>query len=162
MEWKQGEFTITDSRDDLDIETVHNFLSESYWAKKIPMSTVEKAVKNSLCFGLYHDSKQVGFGRAVTDRATFAYLGDVFVVPGFRGRGLGKWLVSCILSHPELQGLRRMMLATLDAHRLYEQNGFVALREPGRFMEIHNPDIYQREVFNKRGPDQAICPISEA
>ena len=162
MEWKQGEFIITDSRDDLDIETIHNFLSESYWAKKIPRSTVEKAVKNSLCFGLYHNSKQVGFGRAVTDRATFAYLADVFVVPAFRGRGLGKWLVSCILAHPELQGLRRWLLATLDAHRLYEQNGFVALREPDRFMEIHDPDIYQREVFNKMGPDQAICPISEA
>ena len=161
MEWKQGEFTITDRREDLDMETIHNNLRESYWAKNIPRSVVEKAVKNSLCFGLYRNSRQIGFGRAVTDRATFAYLGDVFVVSAFRGCGLGKWLVSCILSHPELQGLRRLMLATMDAHRLYEQNGFAALKEPGRFMEIHNPDIYQREVFDKGGPDQDICPVSE-
>jgi GNAT superfamily N-acetyltransferase len=146
MKWKQGEFTITDNREDLDIETIHNFLCESYWAKNIPRSIVEKAVSNSLCFGLYHYSKQVGFGRTVTDRATFAYLGDVFVVSAYRGRGLGKWLVSCVLGHPELQGLRRWLLATLDAHGLYEQKGFVALRQPDRFMEINDPEIYQRKV----------------
>ena len=146
MEWKQGEFIVTDRREDLDIETIHNFLRESYWAKGIPRPIVEKAVNNSLCFGLYHNSKQVGFGRAVSDHATFAYLTDVFVVPAYRGCGLGKWLVSCIIAHPELQGLRRWMLATLDAHRLYEQNGFIALRKPEWFMEINDPDIYQREV----------------
>ena len=146
MEWKQGEFIVTDRREDLDIETIHNFLRESYWAKEIPRPIVEKAVNNSLCFGLYHNSKQVGFGRAVSYHATFAYLADVFVVPAYRGRGLGKWLVSCIIAHPELQGLRRWMLATLDAHRLYEQNGFIALRKPEWFMEINDPDIYQREV----------------
>ncbi|MFH0998370.1 MAG: GNAT family N-acetyltransferase [Pseudomonadota bacterium] len=100
-------------------------------------------MNNSPCFGLYHNSKQVGFGRAVTDRATFAYLADVFVLPAYRGGGLGKCLISCVLCHPELQGLRRWLLATL-AHRLYEQNGFVALRQPDRFMEINDPDIYQR------------------
>ena len=146
MEWKQGEFIVTDRREDLDIETIHNFLRESYWAKEIPRPIVEKAVNNSLCFGLYHNSKQVGFGRAVSDHSTFAFLADVFVVPAYRGRGLGKWLVSCIIAHPELQGLRRWMLATLDAHRLYEQNGFIALRKPEWFMEINDPDIYQREV----------------
>ena len=128
----------------MDIETIHNYLRESYWAKGIPRPIVEKAVSNSLCFGLFHYSKQVGFGRAVTDYATFAYLADVFVLPPYRGRGLGKWLVSCILAHPELQGLRRWMLATLDAHGLYEQNGFVALQKPQRFMEINDPEIYQR------------------
>ena len=146
MEWKQGEFTVTDRREDLDIETIHKFLHESYWAKGIPKPTVEKAVNNSLCFGLYHNSKQVGFGRAVSDHATFAYLADVFVMPAYRGRGLGKWLVSCVLAHPDLQGLRRWMLATLDAHRLYEQIGFIVLRKPEWFMEISDPDIYQREV----------------
>ena len=146
MEWKQGEFIVTDRREDLDIETIHNFLRESYWAKGIPRPIVEKAVNNSLCFGLYHNSKQVGFGRAVSDHATFAYLTDVFVVPAYRGRGLGKWLVSCIIGHSELQGLRRWMLATLDAHKLYEQNGFIPLRKPEWFMEINDPDIYQREV----------------
>jgi GNAT superfamily N-acetyltransferase len=146
MEWKQGEYTVTDRRADLDIETIHNFLRESYWAKGIPRLIVEKAVNNSLCFGLYHNSKQIGFGRAVTDQATFAYLADVFVVPAYRGRGLGKWLVSCVLAHPELQGLRRWLLATRDAHGLYEQNSFVALRKPEWFMEINDPDIYQRKV----------------
>jgi len=146
MEWKQGEFTITDRREDLDIEVIHSFLRETYWAKGIPKTIVNKAVSNSLCFGLYHNPKQIGFGRAVTDCATFAYLADVFVVPAYRRRGLGKWLVSCVLAHPELQGLRRWMLATLDAHGLYERNGFVALRKPEWFMEISVPDIYQRGV----------------
>jgi GNAT superfamily N-acetyltransferase len=146
MEWKKGEFTINDKREDLDIETIHNFLRESYWAKGIPRSIVEKSINNSLCFGMYHSSIQVGFGRVVTDLATFAYLADVFVVPAYRGRGLGKWLVSCLLAHPEVQGLRRWLLATLDAHGLYEQNGFVALRRPEMFMEINDPNIYQREV----------------
>jgi len=145
MEWKQGEFTITDSREDLDFETIHNFLRESYWAKGIPRSVVEKSVNHSLCFGLYHNSQLVGFGRVVTDQATFAFLADVFVVSAHRGRGLGKWLVSCILGHPELQGLRRWLLATLDAHGLYGQYGFVALRKPEVFMEINDPNIYLRE-----------------
>lgn len=146
MEWKQGEFIISDRREELDIETIHNFLCESYWAKGVPRSIVGKAINNSLCFGLYHNSKQIGFGRAISDQATFAYLADVFVVPAYRGRGLGKWLVSCVLAHPELQGLRRWLLATLDAHGLYEQNGFVALQKPKWFMEINDPDIYQREA----------------
>ena len=107
---------------------------------------MEKAVSNSLCFGVYHNSNQVGFGRAVTDHATFAYLADIFVVPAYQGRGLGKWLVSCILAHPELQGLRRLLLATRDANKLYQQAGFVSLRKPDWFMEINDPDIYQREV----------------
>jgi GNAT superfamily N-acetyltransferase len=146
MELKQGKFTVTDRHEDLDIETIHHFLHESYWAKGIPRSIVENAVNNSLCFGLYHNSIQIGFGRVVTDRATFAYLADVFVLPAYRGRGLGKWLVSCVLAHPELQGLRRWLLATLDAHPLYENNGFSALQKPERFMEINDPDIYQRKV----------------
>ncbi|MBI5753401.1 MAG: GNAT family N-acetyltransferase [Hydrogenophilales bacterium] len=146
MEWKQSEFTVTDRREDLDIETIHNFLRESYWAKGIPRPIMEKAISNSLCFGVYHNSNQVGFGRAVTDHATFAYLADIFVVPAYQGRGLGKWLVSCILAHPELQGLRRLLLATRDANKLYQQAGFVSLRKPDWFMEINDPDIYQREV----------------
>ena len=147
MEWKQGEFTITDRSEDLDVETIHNFLRESYWAKGIPRVIVEKGINNSLCFGLYHNSKQIGFGRVISDHATFAYLADVFVVHTYRGRGLGKWLVSCVLTHPELQGLRRWLLATLDAHGLYEQNGFVGLRKPEWFMEINDPNIYQSEAY---------------
>ncbi|SFM19009.1 Acetyltransferase (GNAT) domain-containing protein [Nitrosomonas nitrosa] len=146
MKWQQGDFTVTDNREDLDIEVIHGFLCrESYWAEHIPRATVEKAITHSLCFGLYHAGKQIGFARAVSDHATFAYLADVFVLSDYRGRGLGKWLVSCILIHPELQGLRRWMLATLDAHRLYEQNGFVPLRHPEWFLEIHYPDIYCRK-----------------
>lgn len=145
MEWKQGEFKITDRQEELDIETIHDFLSESYWAKGIPKAVVEKSINNSLCFGLYHDSIQIGFARAVTDYASFAYIADVFVLPDYRRRGLGKWLVSCVLEHPELQGLRRLMLATLDAHGLYEQHGFEALSNPSWFMEIHKTDIYQNE-----------------
>lgn len=144
MQWKQNGFTVTDNREDLDMETVHAFLCESYWAKGIPRPVLERAVENSLCFGLYHDSQQIGFGRAVSDLATFAYLADVFVVPAYRGRGLGKWLVSCILDHPALQGLRRLLLATRDAHGLYERNGFAPLRNSGWFMEINDPEIYQR------------------
>ncbi|CAE6516413.1 MAG TPA: N-acetyltransferase [Nitrosomonas nitrosa] len=146
MKWQQGDFTVTDNREDLDIEVIHGFLCrESYWAEHIPRATVEKAITHSLCFGLYHAGKQIGFARAVSDHATFAYLADVFVLSDYRGRGLGKWLVSCILIHPELQGLRRWMLATLDAHGLYEQNGFVPLRHPEWFLEIHYPDIYCRK-----------------
>ena len=146
MEWKQGEFTITDRREDLDMETIHNFLRESYWAKGIPRQIIEKAVSNSLCFGVYHNSRQVGFGRAVSDHATFAYLADIFIMPAYQRRGLGKWLVSCILAHPELQGLRRLLLATRDANKLYQHAGFVPLRKPDWFMEINDPDIYQRKV----------------
>ena len=146
MEWKQDELTVTDRREDLDIEAIHLFLRESYWSKAVPRAILEKAIDNSVCFGVYHDSKQVGFARVVTDCATFAYLADVFVMPAYRGRGLGKWLISCILSHPQLQGLRRWLLATRDAHGLYRQNGFVSLSKPEWFMEINDPDIYQRKT----------------
>ncbi|MCF8178596.1 MAG: GNAT family N-acetyltransferase [Sulfuritalea sp.] len=145
MEWKREGFLVTDRQQDLDIETIHGFLVESYWAKGIPRPIVERAVANSLCCGLYQESRQIGFARAVTDRATFAYLADVFVLDAYRGRGLGKWLVSCMLAHPDLQGLRRLLLVTADAHGLYRQQGFTALPAPDRFMEIHAPDIYRQE-----------------
>ena len=123
MKWQRGEFVVSDSRQELDIDTIHAFLSETYWAHGIPRSIVEKAVANSLCFGLYHNGEQVGFARAITDRATFAYLADVFILPDYRGHGLGKWLLACILEHPDLQGLRRLLLATSDAHGLYGRYG---------------------------------------
>lgn len=145
MEWQKGEFTITTRQDDLDIEMIHGFLSTSYWAKGIPKAIVEKAIENSLSFGVYHNGSQIGFGRAITDRATFAYLADIFILPEFRGRGLGKWLISCFLAHPELQGLRRWLLATSDAHGLYRQNGFGPLKKPENFMEIIVPELYQRK-----------------
>ena len=96
-------------------------------------------------FSLLDDSKQIGFARVITDRATFAYLADVFILADYRGRGLARWLVECVIGHPELQGLRRWMLATLDAHGLYEKFGFTPLKRPQRYMELHDPEIYQRE-----------------
>ncbi|MEP6699705.1 MAG: GNAT family N-acetyltransferase [Bacteroidota bacterium] len=130
----------------LDIDTIHNYLStESYWAANIPKAVVHRSIEHSLCFGVYIDHKQAGFARFVTDRATFAYLADVFILAEHRGKGLSKWLMEMIHSHPELQGLRRWMLGTKDAHGLYEQSGWTVLDEETRkrFMQRHNRDVYQ-------------------
>lgn len=143
--WSKGEFEISSDPARIDLAAVHEFLTNSYWAKGIPMETVRRSIENAICFGIYLETRQIGFARVVTDRATFAYLADVFVLPPYRGRGLSKWLMECILSHPELQGLRRWMLATRDAHALYQQYGFKSLKSPERWMEIHNPDIYARD-----------------
>ena len=127
----------------LDEARVWRFLSqESYWAGGIPRATVAKAMEHSLCFGLYRDGVQVGFARVVTDRATFAYLCDVFVDAAARGEGLGEWMVSCVLEHPELQGLRRICLMTRDAQGLYERFGFRPMPDPARYLEIHRPGVY--------------------
>lgn len=142
MQWHNGEFTLSDDRDALDVAYVHAFLSDSYWAKGVPLQTVVKSLDNSLCFGLWHGSRPAGFGRVVTDRATFAYLADVFIDPDYRGRGLGQWLVTCVLAHPQLQGLRRWLLATRDAHALYQRLGFVALPKPEIFMERRPESVY--------------------
>jgi GNAT superfamily N-acetyltransferase len=136
MIWAKAEFTVSDRKDIMDVAIIHGFLTTSYWAKGIDRTTIERAIANSLCLGVFHNDKQIGFGRAITDRSTFAYLADVFILEEYRGRGLGKWLVDCFLEHEELQGLRRWLLATLDAHDLYRQKGFVPLQEPQRFMEI--------------------------
>jgi GNAT superfamily N-acetyltransferase len=107
---------------------------------------VARAIKNSLCFGVYSDGKQIGFARVVSDFATYAYIGDVFVVESYRGHGLGKWLMECIVGHPRLQGLRRWTLLTRDAHGLYTQFGFTPLRKPERYMERHDPDVYKQNL----------------
>jgi GNAT superfamily N-acetyltransferase len=136
-------FSVSTDPTKLDLPLIHDFLScRSYWARGIPLEIVRRSIENSLCFGLYYDRSQVGFARVVTDKSTFAYLGDVFVLEDFRGRGLGKWLLERIVGHPELQGLRRFILGTRDAHGLYEQFGFRALSSPDRFMEIHRPELY--------------------
>ena len=145
MEWTRGEFTVTTDRARLDRDVILRFLSSSYWAENIPRVTVDKSIDNSLCFGLLAGSRQIGFARVVTDTATFAYLADVFVLPEHRGAGLGKWLIECIVSHPELQGLRRWMLGTRDAHGLYRQFGFTPPKHPEIFMEIVDPDVYRRQ-----------------
>jgi GNAT superfamily N-acetyltransferase len=128
----------------LNLDVIHGFISESYWAKGIPKALVERTIRNSLCWGVYHRGAQVGFARVVSDRATFAYLCDVFISGEHRGRGLSKALVAAILAHPDLQGLRRWMLVTADAQSLYEQFGFKVVPEPERHMEIHRPGMYER------------------
>ncbi len=144
MKWESGAFTISDRREDLDDEMIYRFLSDrAYWSKGIPRAIVVEALNHSLCFGVFQGEEQVGFGRVITDQATFAYLSDVFILGSYRGRGLGKWLVECMMKHPELQGLRRWMLATADAHRLYQQYGFASLSNPDRLMEKLDPDAYQ-------------------
>jgi len=142
VKWQRDDFTITDDFSALDITLIHDFLRHSYWAKEIPRETVVRSLEHSICFGMFYKDKQIGFCRVVTDCATFAYLADVFVMETFRAQGLGKWLVDCVLAHPDLQGLRRWMLSTLDAHWLYEKNNFVPLKHPDWFMEIAKPNIY--------------------
>ncbi len=128
---------VTTDRARLDVALIHRYLSEeSYWAKGIPRERLERAIANSLCFGVFEDGAQVGFARVITDRATFAYLADVFVLPSHRGRGISKTIMEAVRAHPDLQGLRRWHLSTLDAHGLYEQYGFRALSMPERHMEI--------------------------
>ncbi len=129
----------------LDAAAIHDFLSyESYWAHGIPLAVLEKALANSLCFGLYAGRRQVGLARVITDRSTYCYLCDVYVLESERGRGLGRWLIECVVRHPELQGLRRMSLVTADAHALYADFGFVAPANPERYMEKLDPDVYRR------------------
>ena len=142
--WKQGEFEISTDPSRIDLAVVHGFLTNSYWAKGVPMETMQRAVQQSICFGIYQGPNQGGFARVITDRATFAYLADVFVLESHRGKGLSKWLMQCIKSHPDLQGLRRWILATQDAHGLYRQFGFTPLANPDRWMELHNPAVYAK------------------
>ena len=137
-------FRISSENEDMDLEAIHKFLSESYWAKGIPKRTLKKAMENSLCFGVFDSvGAQIGFAKVVTDSATFAYLADVYILDKHRGQGLSKWLMAEVLSHNELQGLRRIILATLDAHGLYEQYGFKPLAKPEIFMEAWNPNVYK-------------------
>ncbi|MES2003907.1 MAG: GNAT family N-acetyltransferase [Bacteroidota bacterium] len=141
---KQG-YTIRTGSDKMDLAVIHQYLSqESYWAKNIPLEVVQRSVQNSFCFGIFKLDTQVGFARLITDKATFAYLADVFVLPEHRGKGLSKWLVATIHAHPDLQGLRRWLLGTLDAHGLYAQFGWKPFSEEllKRFMQFHNPDVY--------------------
>jgi GNAT superfamily N-acetyltransferase len=143
-EWRRDEFCISTDPDRLDLAVVHGYLTQSYWAAGVPLDTVRRSIAHSLVFGLYEGERQIGFARVISDRATFAYVCDVFVLEDWRGRGLGKWLVATVTSHPDLQGLRRWTLATRDAHGLYCQVGFTDLKRPGMFMERHDPDVYRR------------------
>lgn len=143
MEIERDGFQISTDGSRLDLDAIHEFLSkESYWAKNRTREQTQTAIKNSICFGLYHGDRQLGFARVVSDQATFAYVGDVYVIEEFRGRGLSKWLMQVIVEHPDLQGLRRWVLATRDAHGLYKQFEFDELRHPIRWMERTAPDAY--------------------
>ncbi len=143
MDWQNGEFIISTDRNRLQTDAIHKFLTEeSYWAKERTREQTERAIKNSLPFGVYKGENLIGFARVVTDYATFAYLGDVFILSEFRGRGLSKWLMETILEHPELQNFRRWILATKDAHELYEKFGFTSLKFPERWMERTAPNAY--------------------
>ena len=144
--WQRGDHEISTDPARLDLELTHRFLSEeAYWSQAVPMDIVRRAIDNSIVFGVYRDQRQVGFARVVSDRATFAWVGDVFIVETERGHGLGKWLMECVKAHPDLQGLRRWMLATRDAHGLYAQFGFEPA-DADRLMEIRDMDIYKRRA----------------
>lgn len=145
MTWTHSDgYEVSDDPARLDAEAVHAYLTRSYWSPRIPRETVERAASGSMPFGLYAEAgAQIGYARVVSDRATFAYLCDVFVLETFQGVGLGRWLVACVLAHPDLQGLRRWLLTTQDAHGLYEQVGFVRAPFPERFMVIDRPRLYQ-------------------
>ena len=164
IEFKRGEFLISTDPARMDLEVIHGFLTNCYWAKGIPREIVARSIEHSLCFGIYHDvagkspllatparsgapdsvgAPQVGFARVISDFATVAYLGDVFVLDAYRGRGRGKWMMECIMRHPSLQGLRRWILLTRDAHGLYSQFGFTPVKAPERYMELHQAGIYE-------------------
>ena len=144
----KNNYVISTDKSKIDIDYVHQFLSQSYWSPGVNIQVVKKAIKGSLCFGMYEvinkpflpAGRQVGYARMVTDKATFAYLADVFIDENYRGKGLGKWLVEMKLAHPDLQGLRRILLATKDAHKLYEQCGFTSINNPERYM-VYNPTL---------------------
>jgi GNAT superfamily N-acetyltransferase len=155
--WSRGEFTIDTDRARIDLDVVHGFLTACYWAEGIPRDVVRRSIEGALCFGIYHDGgeaagdggaghagEQVGFARVITDGATFAYVGDVFVLEAYRGQGLSKWLMECMTGHPDLQHLRRWVLATRDAHGLYRQFGFTEIANPQRWMHRWDPDVYKR------------------
>ncbi|MGH7314793.1 MAG: GNAT family N-acetyltransferase [Candidatus Rokuibacteriota bacterium] len=150
---RDGNILVTTDPARVDLETVHGFLAGSYWAEGIPREIVERSMRHSICFGAFDGDRQVGFARVVSDRATFAYLADVFVLPSHRGRGIGKRIMDCATSHPELQGLRLWTLFTRDAHGLYRQYGFQAARYPDRLMERRQARAY--------GATFAAAPIEE-
>jgi len=156
-EWQQGDYIISTDNNRLDVRIIHDFISnQSYWAQGRPLETVERALDNSLNFGLYKSDRQVGFARVVTDYATFGWIADVFVLPEHRGQGLSKWLMEVILSHRDLQGFRRWVLATKDAHSLYARFGFIALHRPERWMERPDPNMRETPDYWKNDSSSLV------
>jgi GNAT superfamily N-acetyltransferase len=142
-EYRHGVYVVSTDPARLNLDVIHGFLTNCYWAKGIPREVVARSIEQSLCFGVYDGEAQVGFARVISDFATIAYLGDVFVLESHRGQRLGKWLMECVTRHPALQGLRRWILLTRDAHGLYSQFGFTPLKSAERYMELHQPDVYE-------------------
>ena len=139
----KADYQISTSKTKLDLEVIHNFLStKAYWSLHIPKEKVQTAIENSLCFGVYESEKQIGFARVISDFSTIAYLGDVFILEEYRGKGLSKWLMETIMTHPNLQGLRRWILLTGDAHELYKQYGWTPIADASKWMELHNKNVY--------------------
>jgi len=146
LEWENDGYLVSTDKLKIELQVVHSYLSnESYWAQGIPIETIKRCIDHSLCFGIYCDNSQVGFARIISDFTTFAYLADVFVLPAHRGKGLSKWLMQIIMSYPDLQGLRRFLLTTMDAHELYRQFGFTEYPQPERIMTRNVPDIYKQK-----------------
>lgn len=145
QEYHRDQFTVSADPSKLNVAAIHDFLTHCYWSEGIPRSTVERAMKHSLCFGLFDARKQIGFARVISDYSTYAYLCDVYVLESYRGKGLGTWLMSCVMKHPDLQGLRRFTLLTRDAHGLYGKFGFSESKNPSRYMEIHDSEVYKRK-----------------
>ncbi len=144
FERRRDNFLISTDPARLDIEAMHAYLSRAYWSEGIPRHVVAKSVEGSICFGLFDGSRQIGLARVITDKATFAYLCDVYVLEEYRGQGLSKWLMEAVCSHPDLQNLRRFVLVTRDAHGLYEKFGFTRPNDPSRYMEIVHREIYKQ------------------
>ena len=144
MDFTKDGFVISTEKEKMDIDLIHSFLTRTYWAEGISKEIIRRSIEGSLCFGVFENHKQVGFARTITDKATFAYLADVFIIEEYRGLGLSKWLMEVIMSYPDLQGLRRLMLATRDAHELYKKFGFTPLNNVDRWMHILDPDVYKR------------------
>ena len=151
FEAHNGDFSVSTDPARLDSQAIYSFLSQTYWARNRPRAVLETAIHNSLCFGVYKGNEQVGFARAITDRATFGYLADVYILEPYRRRGLGHWLVSTILQHPELKGMRRWLLMTRDQHSLYERCGFVPPVSPEDLMEKVQPYPQPSDV-------RQLCP----
>jgi GNAT superfamily N-acetyltransferase len=141
----KDEFCISTDKTKLDVDSIHGFLStKAYWCLNIPKDTVQKAIQNSRCFGVYQNKKQIGFARVISDFSTIAYLGDVYILEEYRGKGLSKWLIETIMSDPNLQGLRRWILLTGDAHGLYRQFGWTNIGEPDKWMTVHDKNVYSK------------------
>src|SRR5436305_460737 len=153
--WHRGDYSISTDRARLDIDLIHNYLSkESYWATGRSREVVDRSIENSLPFGIYKRDEQVGFARIVTDYATFAWVADVFVLLEHRSHGLSKWLMEIIIAHPQLQGFRRWVLSTKDAHGLYERFGFIKLHRPERWMERPDPKMKESPDYWLQNPER--------